>query len=476
MNSNHRVVLYNSGGTQLSRLREWGLLKYTSRLNRPGDIEIRAHKDAAGASDLVSDNRCEVFRNDTSVWSGKFDWENPKYDASGDPSAYRTVRGADYNRLPNRQVLRDAGSAFTGNPDDVMKHFARYAWGGSASATRQLSNFSVSANTSSCPGTYTMTARPRDNVADVIRRVGDAASVDWWISYAGGSYTFHTGYPRRGTDKSSSIVFTVNRGNVKDYEYEKDTVDRANYVYVGGPGDGAVQTIGSVHKGAEPSGWDRYEVYVSAENAEYASELSVYGSAYLDTFGSGLENVRFGVYEISDHEWPTDWDIGDLVTVYDPKFGHTTTAKVEEIAVTVNSEGVDDLRLTVGKPRPTEWEKLMAHLGPYQTIGTYEYGGATDDTAPASPTGLGTATAVVEDDQGNQSAVLNLDWDDNAELDLEGYQAELKRGGETVWQTQRVTASEATFDGLELGGSYYARVKACDTSGNESAYVWFNDT
>lgn len=388
------------------------------------------------------------------------------------------MRGADFNRLPPRHVLRNAGSAVTGNPDDVMKHFVRYAYAGSANANRQLSGFSVEANASQCPGTYTISGGPKDKVMDLVGRVGKAASVDWWVTadIANGTYAFHTGYPRRGADKSNSIVFTVLRNNIRSFEYTKDTVDKVNVAYVGGPGEGAGQTIATYYKGAEPTGWARRESFIRATDAEYEDELSVYGSAYLDTFGSGVENVRFRIHETSDYEWPTDFDLGDLVTVYDPKFDKTLQAKVETVSVSVDATGVETLEVTVGKPRPTEWEKLQAGLGPYS-----KFTGDGADSAPNTPTwtggGSAWSTTIVEDDQGNQTVTLDLDWDDNSELDIGSYQAEIQRvSAGTVWQTQRTSDSQARFEGLDLGGTYFARVKALDKAGNESGYFWFNDS
>jgi len=469
----HDVILYDASNVQSSRLRKWQKLNYTVRLNAPGDCEIAAHKDVTGSSDLVSDNKVEIQRRGQSVFEGKFDWENPSYGSDG--VAYRTTRGANFDRLPPRNVLRNAGTAATGNPDDVMKHFARYCWGGSAAASRQLSGFSVEANSSQCPGTYHISAGPKDSAMDVISRIGKACGVDWWVDsdVSADTYTFKTGYPRRGTDKSSSIVFTVNRGNVVDYSYELDTVNKVNLVYVGGPGEAAEQTIGTYHGGAEPTGWDRREAFVRATDAELSDELAIYGSAYLDSFGSGVENVKFGVFERDGYEWPTDYDLGDLVTVYDPKFGNTVTAKIEEVSVSVDAKGIEELSLTVGKPRPSEWEKLQAGIGPYSRF--------NDNQAPSTPTwtggGSAWSTTTVEDSQGNQSARLTLDWDDNTELDLGNYQVEMRQvGAGTVWETQQVSESQAVFNKLDLGGTYYVRVKAVDTAGNESGYLWFNDS
>jgi hypothetical protein len=81
---------------------------------------------------------------------------------------------------------------------------------------------------------------------------------------------------------------------------------------------------------------------------------------------------------------------------------------------------------------------------------------------------------LYQDDQGNWFGRIRLDWDDNAELDLDCYVVECRKSDETRWRSQRVTASEAVFEGLAVGGSYFCRVKAVDKAGNESAYANFN--
>ena len=96
------------------------------------------------------------------------------------------------------------------------------------------------------------------------------------------------------------------------------------------------------------------------------------------------------------------------------------------------------------------------------------------DTTPATPTTPTDSIATVTDDRGNQTGSLRLDWAANAELDLSGYQVEALLTGETRWRTQRVTASDAVFEGFPLGSTVRARVKAVDLGGNESAYLNFN--
>ncbi|MFC1990253.1 fibronectin type III domain-containing protein [Chloroflexota bacterium] len=100
--------------------------------------------------------------------------------------------------------------------------------------------------------------------------------------------------------------------------------------------------------------------------------------------------------------------------------------------------------------------------------GTYESGDSNEasdtpvDIPPAAPTGLG---ATPGDEQ------ISLVWDDNTEIDLEGYNIYrgLSSGNytqiESLW-----TSSNYTDTPLYGGGTYYYAVKAVDEGTNESGY------
>jgi aryl-phospho-beta-D-glucosidase BglC (GH1 family) len=97
-----------------------------------------------------------------------------------------------------------------------------------------------------------------------------------------------------------------------------------------------------------------------------------------------------------------------------------------------------------------------------------QFGGSSpppsDTTPPAVPTGL-TATAV-------SSSSINLDWADNTDSDLAGYKvyrsttSNFTPGSANF--VKQVTTSAYTDTGLTADTTYYYKVTAVDTSGNES--------
>ena len=85
-----------------------------------------------------------------------------------------------------------------------------------------------------------------------------------------------------------------------------------------------------------------------------------------------------------------------------------------------------------------------------------------DTTPPAAPTGL-TVTVPV-----SNGGLLNLDWADNGEGDLAGYNVYRRTSSETYSLITFVGTSSYADSGLVNGTTYFYVVTAVDTSGNAS--------
>ncbi|UCG47482.1 MAG: hypothetical protein JSU94_18600, partial [Phycisphaerales bacterium] len=87
-----------------------------------------------------------------------------------------------------------------------------------------------------------------------------------------------------------------------------------------------------------------------------------------------------------------------------------------------------------------------------------------DTTPPAAPTGL-SATAG--------DATVSLDWNDNGEGDLDGYnvyRSTTSGGGYSRLNGSLLSSSDYTDNSVSNGTTYYYVVTAVDTSSNESGY------
>jgi hypothetical protein len=89
---------------------------------------------------------------------------------------------------------------------------------------------------------------------------------------------------------------------------------------------------------------------------------------------------------------------------------------------------------------------------------------APDITPPAAPTGLGAAAG---------NATVSLDWADNAEEDLAGYniyRSTTSGSGYVKLNSLLLSSSNYTDNSVTNGTTYYYVVTAVDTSNNESAH------
>jgi len=119
----------------------------------------------------------------------------------------------------------------------------------------------------------------------------------------------------------------------------------------------------------------------------------------------------------------------------------------------------------------TDWTLQVGEgfMGGFTKDMLYEYRnsdqpGTTDITPPSAPTGL------LGSPGGSQTASLN--WNDNTDLDLAGYNAyrsTTSGGPYTKVNTSLINVSNYSVTGLTNGTTYYFVVTAVDTHSNESA-------
>jgi len=254
-------------------------------------------------------------------------------------------------------------------------------------AEREFSGFSVQANATEL-ASKTIAARYQDNLGTALEKWAAAYDFDWWVvaDCPAATFEFRIGAPVRGSDKSSSVIFTVNRHNILSLENWQDGINAKSLVYAGGWGEGQHQDINKVHDGAEPTGWDRREIYITVNNAETADEVDMVGHSWLDAYGGTLEGVRFTLTAAEAAKWPDTFDIGDTVRVYDTDWGIDSAVEIQEICLRVDEAGQETVEVTVGQRKPSLLElerREKPEQAKEQPQPQHEHGGGVD--APNIP-------------------------------------------------------------------------------------------
>lgn len=163
------------------------------------------------------------------------------------------------------------------------------------------------------------------------------------------------------------VLFSTELDDILDSEYQLNVAEVKNVAYVAGEGEGAerkVEIVGSAE------GMERRELYVDArdlqsekedgtviEESQYRAILAERGNLKLEDYKtvesfSASIRVSGGSYVFGQ-----DYNLGDIVTVYDSRLKVRANAIVTEVEETADGSG-ETFELTIGYAQPTIANKL----------------------------------------------------------------------------------------------------------------------
>jgi hypothetical protein len=157
-----------------------------------------------------------------------------------------------------------------------------------------------------------------------------------------------------GVDRSSGlgkVILSVDFGNVKAYDYIYSILDQRNFVYIGGPGDGAARILESVPTTSIPTGWDRQETFEDATECTLADERTAKGNQVLAERGAS-QTLDFTFDQTSQSfVLGTDFTLGDTVVVDFPGVA-TMTSRITRITERYDTQKGRTYEIGVGKEAP----------------------------------------------------------------------------------------------------------------------------
>ncbi len=161
-----------------------------------------------------------------------------------------------------------------------------------------------------------------------------------------------------GQTANPPVIFSADFDAIESQTFIDSDVGHKNAAYVGGQGEGADREI--VEVGGTLTGLNRLEVFIDARDIEDGADLSGRGGQKLAEYPRLLtfdtEILTQGPYGYGE-----DWDLGDIVTVQNRKWGVTLDSRVTEVTE-VYEPGGFRLSATFGSSIPTLPEKLKQEM------------------------------------------------------------------------------------------------------------------
>ncbi|BDR82566.1 siphovirus ReqiPepy6 Gp37-like family protein [Clostridium tetani] len=156
-----------------------------------------------------------------------------------------------------------------------------------------------------------------------------------------------------GQEELPPVIFSVDFDNIKNKHFLKSLLNYKNVAYAGGKGEEEERLIQQI---GESTGLDRREVFLDCSQADDITELKDTGKQKLQDYKI-TESFEAEVIPYGSFNYMQDWDLGDIVTVQDRKWGITLNSRVTEIKEIYEVNGFN-LECTFGNSIPNLLDKI----------------------------------------------------------------------------------------------------------------------
>jgi len=232
---------------------------------------------------------------------------------------FTALKGITKNRL----IIPPAGQAelsLTGKTETVMKGIVSNDFKNSPNANRNIASLIIASD--NLKGVDTTATARYTYTADKLEELAKYADLGWdiYLDLANKKYSFdvHTGNDLSATQNVlPPAIFSTEFDNVNTKKLTIDFSNHKNVGVVGGAGDGASRLIATVFDGAEPSGLNRKEVFIDANDVitNTGGELTQRGLQKL------VEYKKSEAFDVTilpiNLSYDIDFAFGDIVTIID---------------------------------------------------------------------------------------------------------------------------------------------------------------
>lgn len=264
-----------------------------------------------------------------------------------------TISGADDNIwLTRRQAHPEPATAapqYTTNEHDVrtgvastvLRQYVAVNLGSSALGPRRVPGLVLAVDP--VLGS-TVTGRARwQNLLELLQGLAiSGGGLGFRVRQVGTDLEFQVYQP---TDKTSSVIFSEDLGNLAGFDYES-TAPEADYIYVGGSGEGTARVVKEGQYSPDIATWGRIEKFADRRDTADDAELGQEITEQLDEHG---ERASLSVTAIDTQSmaYGTHYDLGDDVTILADGEIHE---RIREVRIDLTPDGPQKVRPVIGTP------------------------------------------------------------------------------------------------------------------------------
>lgn len=357
MAARYQVRLYDTSGTLITIFTDFNALTIDKKVNEVSNhiFSMWSGDEHVDHSLFHTDGFVEVLRSDPAVG---LDWyveyvgfhRTPRCEITDAGRDFFTSYGRGMLDLIGRRTLRyHAATAYTdksGPADDVIKAFVRENAGSLAASPPRITNgvitgLGVAADLSLAP-TWEG-SRVWKGLLETIQEIAKVSGVDFDVAKTGPStFEFRTYYPQLGTDRSATVIFSTDLGNMGSPVYTLSRTEEANDTLVLGQGqEEDRETVNRTTSATGESPWNRIEDLYNSNQEATVAALEDAGDARLEELQAN-ESFQLRALQTSSLMYGRDYFLGDLVTA---RFKDIERVK-KVVGVRINvADGKEDINI-----------------------------------------------------------------------------------------------------------------------------------
>lgn len=348
MTAVYEIRTYTPAGVLLDRFTDYLSLACRKVVNGTGLLSLELPGDHRTISKISHRSHIEVWKKDPELGISWFQYFGGLYLAQNRKfEDHKTFKAAipGYNWLLNSRIINwPANTAnrtkFTAvKAETIAKTLFTYNIGSGATV----------ANGRKREGTITgMTAdadQARGNTLDwfcfgdkllvTLQKLAKVGGGDFNLVKTGtNTFTFYWYPGQLGTDRTSTVVFSLKKGNMGNPEYNYDRIEEQTVACVWGKGPDDSRAY-ATRTGADYSAGNDIEQYVDARDIDTDSGLNTRGDEK-NIEARARESFTFDVLQTPRSQYDVHYFLGDKVTGINPFTGSSSVLKIW--ASTVSSE------------------------------------------------------------------------------------------------------------------------------------------
>lgn len=352
--TDHKIIIRSYDGTKLAQFTNYLTLSYSQKVNGVGVLELALPEGHINSTEIALNNRVEVYRQNIAMglpWTldfvGLMRWWEYKYT----DHLYCTARCyslmwllqkqivAWYANTANRTAFVDA------NAETIAKTLVSYNLGSSATTGNgrlldgTLTGFTVEADATR--GNELDWYSAWDNLLETLQELSDVGGGDFnVVRTAAASEEFRWYAGQLGTDRTATVKFALERGNMENPTLTFDYTDQVTKAVVCGKGEDSARAT-SIRTSADYSSSNHVERYVDASGTEAAGlpdkgDQAMAEHAFQRTFAFDARQTPSSFYGLH-------YFLGDLCTAQ--WLGMSYTVKVDAATIARNTDGSEEVKV-----------------------------------------------------------------------------------------------------------------------------------